>query len=164
MRYVALDLGDRRTGLAVGDSETRVVTPLTVIEIGILVAGGDALLGAIAREVEAQMGPARQATSSGKRLNSPGELVVGLPWNMDGTLGPRAKIVQAFARRVEQRTGRKVNFQDERLTTADADWSMAKSGMTHQQKKERRDALAAAAILKDFLGQGASAEPPAHTP
>lgn len=158
MRYVALDLGDRRTGLAVGDSETRVVTPLTVIEIGVLVAGGDALLGAIAREVEAQLGLARQATSAGKRLNSPGELVVGLPWNMDGTLGPRAKIVQAFARRVEHRTGRKVHFQDERLTTADADWSMAKSGMTHQQKKERRDALAAAAILKDFLA--AQSPPP----
>lgn len=70
---------------------------------------------------------------------------------MDGTEGPRAKVVRAFAARLIQRTHRTVHFQDERLTTADADWQMARSGMTHKQKKLRRDALSAANILRDFL-------------
>lgn len=163
MRYVAIDLGDKRTGLAVGDSQTRVVSPLTVVEIRIDVAGGDLLVEALAREVERQLGPPRPGGSAAARLASEGELVIGLPLNMDGTKGPRARMVEAFGARIAQRCGRKVHFQDERLTTADADWSMARSGMTHQQKKERRDALAAAAVLRGFLnidsGPAGSSDP-----
>ena len=82
----------------------------------------------------------------------PCELVLGLPMNMDGTEGKAATKARAFGAALTQRTGRAVHFQDERLTSADADWSMARSGMTHKEKKQRRDALAAAAILRDFLG------------
>jgi putative Holliday junction resolvase len=91
--------------------------------------------------------------------------VVGLPLNMDGTEGPRARVVRAFAERLRTRTGRSLHYQDERLTSAEADWAMSRTGMTHQQKKERRDALAAAAILRDFLEarRGAS-EPGAGEP
>jgi len=78
-------------------------------------------------------------------------LVIGLPLNMDGTEGPRAKLVRSFAVLLETRTARVVHMQDERLTSANADWNMAGSGLTHKQKKSRRDALAAAEILKDFL-------------
>lgn len=151
MRYVAIDLGDKRTGLAVGDSETRVVSPLSVVEVGIGVANGTALLEAIARAVEEQLGPARGAGSPGRRLDSPGELIVGLPMNMDGSEGQRSKIVRSFGQRIAARTARAVTFYDERLTSAQADWTMARSGMTHQQKKERRDALAAAVILQGYL-------------
>lgn len=154
MRYVSIDLGDKRTGLAVGDSETRIVSPLTVLEISLLVANGQLLLEGIARAVEAHLGPARAAGTAGARLDSPGELVIGLPLNMDGTEGPQAKRTRAFAERVAHRTGRLVHLQDERLTSADADWAMARTGMTRQQKKEKRDALAAAAILREFLGSG----------
>jgi len=152
MRYLAIDLGEKRTGLAAGDSETRIVSPLTVLDVSMSVANGQLLLEGIAREVEAHLGPARAAGTAGARLDSPGELVIGLPLNMDGTEGPQAKRIRAFAERVAHRTGRLVHLQDERLTSADADWSMARSGMTHQQKKEKRDALAAAAILREFLG------------
>ena len=140
MRYLAIDLGDRRTGLAAGDSVTRLVTPLDVLEVSIEVRGGEALLEAIARAVEDQIAP-----------RAAGELVVGLPVNMDGTEGPRAKFVRGFAERIAQRTKRTMHFQDERLTSSAADWSMARSGLTHKQKKGRRDALAAATILRDFL-------------
>ncbi len=162
LRYLSIDLGDKRTGLAVGDSETGLVSPLTVLEVSMVVAQGDLLIEAIARASEEQLGPSRRPGSPGARLDSPGELVIGLPLNMDGTEGPRSKVVRAFARRVAQRTGRSFHYQDERLTSAQADWQMAKSGMTHQQKKERRDALAAAAILQDFLAsttRGAATEP-----
>jgi putative holliday junction resolvase len=143
MRYVAIDLGDKRTGLAIGDTITGVVTPLDVLEVPVAVRGGEALLEALAKAVEAQLGVGAASAKAG--------LVVGLPINMDDSEGPRAKQVRAFAGRIAAKTGFVVEFQDERLTSAEADWSMARSGMTRQEKKQRRDALAAATILRDFL-------------
>lgn len=139
MRYLCIDLGDRRTGLAVGDAITRLATPIEVLEVPIDVNGGEALLAAIEKAIDEQIGPGA------------GELVFGLPLNMDDTEGPRAKLVRAFAARVAGRTGRTIHFHDERLSSASADWTMSQSGLTHKQKKQRRDALAAAAILRDFL-------------
>lgn len=140
MRYLAIDLGDRRTGLAAGDDATGVAAPLGVITLD--AAGPDdgvSLLDAIARAVEEHLG------------TGPGELVVGLPLNMDGSDGPRARATRAFADRLAARTGRRVHLQDERLTTSAADWAMERSGLTRGRKKQRRDALAAAALLRDFL-------------
>jgi len=154
VRYLAIDLGDKRTGLAVGDAITRLATPLTVLDIPIDRNDGEALLGAIERTVVEQLGakPTSPAVASGSFSKaSPGELVVGLPMNMDGSEGQRAKLVRAFADRIAARTNRVLHFFDERLTSADADWSMARTGMTHKQKKERRDAIAAAVILRGFL-------------
>ncbi|MBX3358400.1 MAG: Holliday junction resolvase RuvX [Phycisphaeraceae bacterium] len=142
MRYLAIDLGDKRTGLAVGDDETRIVSPFDVIQVPLSVNGGDALLGALARAIEEILGYSAQ---------SKGELIVGLPLNMDGTEGPRSKVVRSFAARLGARVKRPIRFQDERLSSAAADWSMAGSGLTRGEKKEKRDALAAAAILNDFL-------------
>jgi putative Holliday junction resolvase len=144
VRYLCIDLGDKRTGLAVGDAQTRLVSALSVLESPIAVRGGEGLLDALARAVDEQLG------------TGAGELVVGLPLNMDDTEGPRSKSVRAFAARLGERVGRVVHFQDERLTSAAADWSMARSGMTRGEKKQKRDALAAAEILRDFLaGLGA---------
>ena len=140
MRYIAIDLGDKRTGLAIGDAQTRIVTPLTVLESPIAVRAGEQLLDDLAKAIAEQASP-----------HAPAELVLGLPLNMDGTEGPRAKLVRDFAARLAQRTARTIHFQDERLTTADADWSMARSGMTRAEKKSKRDALAAAILLRDFL-------------
>lgn len=140
MRYIAIDLGDKRTGLALGDDETFLVSPLDVIECPSGLCGGDALLDLIAKAIDDAVSPHARC-----------ELVVGLPMNMDGTEGPRAKLVRDLAGRIASRVRRAVHFQDERLTSAAADWSMSQSGLTHKQKKERRDALAAAAILNDFL-------------
>lgn len=148
-RFLAIDLGDKRTGLAVGDDETRSVFPLEVIEAPMAEgAAGERLLAAIAKA----LGDHRAAA-----------LVVGLPFNMDGTEGARAKLVRAFAARAAQRTGAAMHFQDERLTSAAADWEMSGSGLTRGQKKHRRDALAAAAILRDFLSrQSPDARAPAQ--
>ena len=134
MRYLAIDLGDKRTGLAVGDDVTGLASPARTIEKPI--SPGEELLAGIDAAID-EFGP--------------GALVFGLPLNMDDSEGPRAKLVRAFAARVAERTGLAVEFQDERLTSAEADWSMARTGMTRGQKKGKRDALAAAAILRDFL-------------
>lgn len=144
MRYLSIDLGDRRTGLAVGDRVLKLASPVDVLEVPIERGNGGALLDAIAAAVIEHLGPAKA---------SPGELVLGLPLNMDGSSGPRAALVRAFAARLAERTGRVVHLFDERLTSAAADWMMAGSGLTHKQKKHRRDALAAAATLQSFLNQ-----------
>ncbi|MFO0832438.1 MAG: Holliday junction resolvase RuvX [Phycisphaerales bacterium] len=149
MRLIAIDLGDKRTGIAVADTVLRRAMPLKVVEVGVDERGGGALLDALAREVDALVGSHEECT-----------VVVGLPLNMDGTEGPRARQVRAWGARIGARLGlgeagaRRLTYQDERLTSAQADWDMARSGLTHAQKKARRDALAAAALLQDFLDAG----------
>lgn len=132
MRYLAIDLGAKRTGLAIGDAITGLVQPHRVLGVPM----GDALLAALQRE----------ATSIG-----PDAIIVGLPINMDGSEGPAAVAVRAFAGRLGERTGLAVILQDERLTTFAAEGRLDRSGRTHKEKRELRDALAAAEILSDYL-------------
>lgn len=132
MRYLAIDLGEKRTGLAVGDDVTGIASPLDVIQT----SSRESLFKAIARAIDAQ---------------GPGALVVGAPLNMDGTQGPAVAQVETFARALTERFGLPVHLFDERLTTVAADEQMAQTGLTHGQKKARRDALAAASILRGFL-------------
>lgn len=132
MRYLSIDLGGKRTGLAVGDDETGIVSPLDVI----VTANPDERLRQIGRFIEEQQ---------------PDALILGMPFNMDGTLGPAAAKSVALAKVLTDRFGLPVHPMDERLTSAAANDQMAQSGLTHGQKKARRDALAAATILRDFL-------------
>jgi putative Holliday junction resolvase len=138
-RYIGIDLGDKRTGIALGDSMTRLATPVKVLEIPIGQDQGATLLDGLVREIEALVGKGAC------------DLVLGLPLNMDDSEGPRTKLARAWGEKLAATTGRMVHFQDERLSSVNADWQMAQSGLTHKQKKERRDAIAAAAILGDFL-------------
>ncbi len=132
MRYLALDLGEKRTGLAAGDDQTGVITPADVIEL----PPGRALLEAISRAI-AEHGP--------------DAIVIGLPLNMDGTEGPRAARVRELGRQLAALTDRPLHYQDERLTSFAAEKRLDRSGRTHKEKKALRDALAAAEILRDFL-------------
>lgn len=135
MRYLAIDLGDKRTGLAVGDDVTGMVSPAGVIEqpIG---PDGAAVRAAILRAVSD---------------HDPGEIVIGLPLNMDGTEGARAKTVRTFGETLREAIDLPVQYHDERLSSVAADARMARSGRTHKQKKRLRDALAAATILEDYI-------------
>ena len=132
MNYLAIDLGDKRTGIAVGDDELKLVHPITVLQIPI----GDLLLDAILKLIEE---------------HGAHELVLGLPINMDGSIGQRAKLTKTFGDTLKERTSLQVHYQDERLTSAAAEERLHQSGKTHQQKKNIRDALAAAEFLTDFL-------------
>jgi putative Holliday junction resolvase len=138
MRILSVDLGDRRTGLAIGDDSLRIASPLDVIEIP------------RSREPDLIRALAARARDEGA-----GRIIVGLPVNMDGTEGPAALGARRFGAALAAASGIEVVFQDERLTSVEADWEMAQSGLTHGQKKARRDALAAAAILRDaFAAMG----------
>lgn len=136
MMYLAIDRGGKRTGLAVGDDILRMAGPVDVIHTS---NEGELL---------------RQITNAISE-HQPDELVLGLPLNMDDSEGPSAKAARAFATKLTEHTGKVVHMVDERLSSYHADQQMSQTGLTHGQKKARRDALAAANILQAFLdGQG----------
>ena len=132
MRYLSVDLGDKRTGIAIGDALTGIVTPLDVVNTSSEAERFRRLRDLIEWE-------------------GPGALVVGWPLNMDGSVGPNAQKCKAFADKLSKATRLPVHLYDERLSSAVADEQMAMSGLTHKQKKARRDAMAAANILRGFL-------------
>ncbi|MCL4210103.1 MAG: Holliday junction resolvase RuvX [Phycisphaeraceae bacterium] len=139
MRLMAVDLGDKRTGLAVGDDETGIVTPVEVLNI--------IRPAQEARLIEAILHAAREHGAA--------VLVLGLPINMDGSESDRARLVRAFGARLEAAASPPIRivYQDERLTSDAAEAYLDRSGRTRGEKKQRRDALAAMVILRDYLNQ-----------
>lgn len=130
MRYLAVDYGAKRTGLAVCDANERVTSPLGVLE------GRRNLVERIAQVVEAE---------------AVGTVVVGWPLNMDGSEGPQAQEVRAFAERMRKRVGVPVVFQDERLSSFGAEEKLRETSLSRAKRRQRRDAVAAAEILRAFL-------------
>ena len=132
MRYLAIDFGAKRTGLAVGDDVVRIAGPVEVI----VTTDQRQRLLLIAKAAQRQGADA---------------LVVGLPLNMDGSEGPAALECRTQALQLGEQCGLPVHLVDERLTTAEANEKMSRSGLTRGMKQARRDALAAATILQQFL-------------
>ncbi|MBL9149391.1 MAG: Holliday junction resolvase RuvX [Phycisphaerae bacterium] len=142
MRFLSIDLGQKRTGIATGDDIVGLVQPREVL----MIPQGDALIAALVRVID-DVGP--------------DVVIIGLPTNMDGTEGPAAAGVRAFGERVAARTKVRIEYQDERLTSFAAEESLKRSGRTRGEKKEIRDALAAAEILRDYLRRiRGESEPP----
>jgi putative Holliday junction resolvase len=132
MRYLSIDYGNKRTGLAICDAEERIVSPLTVIH------GQKDLLKRIADIIEVEKVEA---------------VVLGLPLNMDDSQGPQAKLVLKFGDRLKANVDIPIHFQDERLSTFGAEGKLAAADFTRGKKKKRLDAVAAAEILEAFLEQ-----------
>lgn len=80
-----------------------------------------------------------------------GEIVVGLPKNMDGTEGPRAQLCREFAQRVEEATGLPVALWDERRTTVEAHQILSDHNYHGKKRKNTVDAVAASLILEGYL-------------
>ena len=132
MRYLGLDLGRARIGLALADDVLRTARPLRVVER----RAGDADLAAIAeaaREYEVD------------------RVVLGLPLNMDGSEGPSARLARAFAPRLEAALGVPVELFDERLSTFEAEIRLRDQGFSAKDRRARVDAEAAAVILQGWL-------------
>ncbi len=133
MRYLALDLGDRRIGIALSDQTGRVARPLEVMKRTSR-AADFAHIG----ELVAQHGVEA--------------LVVGLPRNMDGTEGSQAAWVRDYSAALAEAIGLPLHLWDERLTTEEA------AGIMHEQGKHADkkwiDAVAAAVILQSYLDAG----------
>ncbi len=130
MRYLAIDYGLKRTGLAICDADETLASPLVVL------TGQGGLIEKIRRIV------ADQAVEA---------IVFGLPLNMDGTEGAQAKRVRDFAAQFTQIIDLPIFFQDERLSSFDAEKKLAALGITRKKKKKHLDAIAAATILQAFL-------------
>lgn len=132
MRYLAIDHGDKRTGLAICDASETIVSPHSVIETSCEQELVHRILSIVNQEkIEA--------------------LVIGLPLNMDDTEGPRARKVRRFGALLEKSTLRAVFFHDERLSSFEAEHAAVELELTRKRKKKRLDAIAAAAILTSFL-------------
>ena len=130
MRYLALDLGTKRTGVAVGDDETGSAMPVAVVNT----PDEAALLAAVTTQIEE---------------HGPDAIIVGLPLNMDGTEGKPALDTRALADRIAAHTTLPVHVQDERLTSDAARRKLAETGPL---RGRRDDAIAAAIILEEYLG------------
>lgn len=139
-RWMGIDHGAKRIGLAVGNTEDGFAAPVTVLR-----AGADEH---VFSEIE------RLA----KEYHADG-LVVGWPINMDDTQGPQARSARAFAAALEKTTGFDVRLWDERLSSFQADQALA-GQMTRGKRKARQDAVAAAAFLSEFLQHDGPARAP----
>ncbi len=130
MRYLAIDYGDKRTGLAICDPAEIIASPLTVIQ------GQKELPKKIADIVETENVEA---------------IVLGLPLNMDDSTGPQAKLVFKFAEQLKTHLDIPIHLQDERLSSFTAEEKLSQTEFTRKKKKKRLDAIAAAEILQTFL-------------
>jgi len=82
-----------------------------------------------------------------------GAVVIGLPLNMDGTPGPRARWMRRFARELAGRVSVPVVLHDERLSTVEANEALRDRGLSRAEREERVDAVAAALILQRYLNE-----------
>jgi len=136
MRILGLDVGDATIGVAVSDELLITAQGLETIR-----RTGDE------RDLEAVADLAREYAVS--------EIVVGMPVNMDGTIGPQAKKTQEFADALEKHTGIPMRAWDERLTTVAAERVLVSADLSRRKRKRVRDKLAAVMILQSYLdGRG----------
>ena len=131
-KIMGIDYGDARTGVAISDLLCSIVGTTAVVP---------------SRNQEKAIADiARMA-----KENQVGELVVGLPKNMDGTEGPRAQLCREFARLLEEATGLPVAMWDERRTTVEAHNILSAHNYHGKKRKDTVDAVAASLILEGYL-------------
>lgn len=128
MKVLAVDLGTKRTGFAVSDPEGRMALALPTLE------------GAEPADV------AQLVEEHGAEL-----VVVGLPLNMDGTVGPSARRALDFVEELRLHTPVPVETWDERLSTAEGQARMREQGLDRRERSKRADAAAAVVILDSWL-------------
>ncbi|MHB8572285.1 MAG: Holliday junction resolvase RuvX [Candidatus Dormibacteria bacterium] len=129
-RVLAVDPGSRRVGLAVSDPGELIAQPLRTLEAG---SGLTQAVCAIAREMEV------------------GAIVVGLPVEMSGREGPAAAAARDLGAALAGASGLPVEYVDERLTSVQAERSMAAQGLSSRRRRGRTDEVAATLILQQFL-------------
>jgi putative Holliday junction resolvase len=131
-RVLALDVGERRIGVAMSDTEGILAAPLTTLKA----SPRSQALAQIAALV---------------RHHTVDDVVVGLPLTMSGEIGPQARVVQSFAGELETVLGQPVHLFDERLTSIAAEQMMRDLGVKPSRRKDRIDEVAASIILQDYL-------------
>ena len=132
MHILGIDYGKKRLGLALSDEGQTLASPLPVYQ-----RRGNkqdlAHLTRLAKEKEV------------------GRIVVGLPRNMDGTLGEMAQEVLTFVDALKGKIDLSVDTFDERLTTAEAERVLVQADLSRKRRKTLKDSLAAVLILQGYL-------------
>jgi putative Holliday junction resolvase len=144
VRYLGVDYGHRRIGLALSDESAMLARPWQTV-------AGASSPDRSAERVSACIDVFTQ--------DHPGEaiagIVVGLPLRLNGDDNDQTPLAREFARRLAARTGLAVHLQDERLSSHEADARLGVQEKDWRRRKQKLDAAAAAIILQDFLDQPA---------
>lgn len=135
MRIMGLDFGSKTVGVAISDALLITAQGIEIIE----------------RKEENKL---RKTLARIEELiveYEVEEIVLGLPKNMNDSLGARAELSMEFKDKLERRTGLPVTMWDERLTTVAADKAMIEAGIRREHRKEHVDKIAACFILQGYL-------------
>ena len=132
MKIMGIDYGDARTGVAISDLLCSIVGSTAVVP---------------SRNTEKAIADIVKLAKD----NMVGEIVVGLPKNMDGTEGARAQLCREFADKLKEATGLPVAMWDERRTTVEAHNILSQHNYHGQKRKNTVDAVAASLILEGYL-------------
>lgn len=131
-RVLALDLGEKRTGVAMSDPSGLLASPLTTIQNRSGSEDFDAVEALIAE-------------------HHVRKIVVGVPLSLSGHAGAQARRAEEYAHTLSQRTGVPVTTVDERYSTAEAERKLREAGARPSTQRARVDAAAAAVILQSYL-------------
>ena len=132
MRVIGIDFGTKTIGLAVSD------------ELGLTAQGMTTLQRRGLKQDISQL----KALSETLQADS---FVVGMPWNMNGTEGARAKETRHFGAMLQAKTRLNVIYQDERLTTVAAERILLEANLTRKKRRKIIDQVAASIILQAWL-------------
>ena len=132
MRIMGLDIGDKKTGVALSDPLELTAQGKTVLEFD-----------TTAEQIEYIKGLVEQYNVD--------EIVVGLPKNMNGSLGPRAKKVLEIIEQLKAEVDIPVKNWDERLSTSAAEKTLIEADMSRAKRKDVIDKMAAVVILQNYL-------------
>ena len=135
MRIMGLDYGSRTVGVAISDELLITAQPIETIR----------------REKENQMRKTYQRIEQLITEYDVQKIVLGLPLNMNDTVGERALLAQGVAEDLRRRTGLEVIMWDERLTTVEAHRVLDEAGLDWKKKAAVVDKLAASIILQGYL-------------
>ena len=130
-RFLGLDPGERRIGVAISDASCTIASPVEFIDV----KAGD-------REARITNLCAEWEITA---------IVVGLPVSLDGSEGPAAVRSRDFGAMVAELTGLPVEYQDERFTTVTAEQALLEAGVKRRSRTSKRDQIAAAVMLQGFL-------------
>lgn len=132
MRIMALDIGEKRVGIAICDPDERVASPVCVLP---------------AQEVRANARSFRMQIEDWE----PELLLCGLPYTLAGEEGPQAQRIREFAADVSKVTGVPVEFADERLSSSQAKRSLREKGLSEKAMRGKVDMIAASLFLQAWL-------------
>lgn len=134
MRCLGLDLGTRTLGISMSDVTETIATPYTILRFS--EGDYDSILPEISKIVEEY---------------KIGKIVLGLPKNMNNTIGDRGVTTMEFQNKLENYLNIPVVLQDERLSTVEATNYMLEADMSRKKRKKKIDSLAANIILQTYL-------------